>query len=182
MGADIRDLIGTSQAPDLGPARRGGTKSMAEIDKVLGPEANALVRATVLLWHDHLDEAHTVSQAIETPDGSYLHGIVHRREPDYSNAKYWFHRVRRHPCFEPLARQAASLLHGEQKLRDRLLPRQEWDPVAFIDACEEAGQGRLSGAHAGLLRSIQAAELEILLTHFSSRRDARAMPEHVPEE
>ena len=169
MVADIRDLISTSQAPDLGPARRSGTKSIAEIDKVLGPKASPLVRATVLLWHDHLDEAHAIAQSVENADGSYLHGIVHRREPDYGNAKYWFHRVRRHACFDPLARQAGSLLEHEQKLRDRLLPRGEWDPLAFIDACEEAGRGRLSEAQAALLRSIQAAELEILLAHFSSR-------------
>jgi hypothetical protein len=169
MVPDVRDLFTTSEGPELGPARRSGTKSIAEIDKALGPKPNPLVRATVLLWHDQLDEAHTVSQAIETPDGSYLHGIVHRREPDYSNAKYWFHRVRRHACFDPLARQAASRLQHEQKLHDRLLPRQEWDPFAFIDACEEAERGRLSGPQIALLRSIQAAELEILLAHFSSR-------------
>src|SRR5829696_5956993 len=114
MVTDTRDLIRTSQAPDLGPARRSGTKSIAEIDTVLGPKANALVRATVLLWHDHLDEAHEIAQSIENADGSYLHGIIHRREPDYSNAKYWFHRVRRHPCFERLASQAAPLLHHDQ--------------------------------------------------------------------
>ena len=141
---------------------------MAEIEKVLGPKADPLVRATVLLWHDRLDEAHVIAQSIENADGSYLHGIIHRREPDYSNAKYWFHRVRRHACFEPLAGQVASLLQNEQKLRDRFLPRGEWDPLAFIDACEEAGGGRLSEAQVALLRRIQAAELEILFAHFSS--------------
>jgi hypothetical protein len=169
MGLDVRDLLNASEVPDLGPTRRNGTKSIAEIDKALGPKAAPLVRATVLLWHDHLDEAHVIAQSIENADGSYLHGIIHRREPDYSNAKYWFHRVRRHACFEPLARQAGSLLQHEKKLHDRLLPRQEWDPLAFIDACEEAGDGRLSEAQAALLRRIQAAELEILLAHFSSR-------------
>ena len=169
MGVDVADLLKTSEVPDLGPARRSGTKSVAEIDKVLGPKANPLSRATLLVWHDHLDDAHSIAQSLENADGSYLHGIIHRREPDYSNAKYWFHRVRRHACFEPLGRQAASLLQEEKELHDRLLPRQEWDPLAFVDACEEAGDGRLSQAQTALLRSIQAAELEILLGHFSSQ-------------
>src|SRR5262245_3674168 len=40
------------------------------------------------LWlaHDFLDESHAISQEIETPDGSYWHAIMHRREPDYWNS------------------------------------------------------------------------------------------------
>lgn len=166
MAADVRNLLNLSQALGLGPARRNGTKSIAEIDQLLAAKTPPLVRATVLVWHDHLDEAHSIAQSIENPDGSYLHGIIHRREPDYSNAKYWFNRVGRHGCFESLARQAASLLRQEPHLHDRLLPRQEWDPVAFIDACQDATNGRLSEGQTALLRSIQAAELEILLAYF----------------
>ena len=37
------------------------------------------------LWllHDFLDESHSLSQEITTDTGSYWHGIMHRREPDY---------------------------------------------------------------------------------------------------
>jgi hypothetical protein len=41
--------------------------------------------AGLWLLHDFLDEAHAVSQDIGTVEGSYWHGIMHRREPDYSN-------------------------------------------------------------------------------------------------
>ena len=169
VSRDLKDLLNTPEPPELGPERRKITESLAEIDGVLGPKANPLLRATVLLWHDHLDESHNIAQGIETRDGSYLHGIMHRREPDYGNAKYWFHRVGRHACFEPLAKTAASVLSKEEKLTKRLLPGREWDPFAFIDACEEVARGSLSDEQAALLRKIQAAELTLLFDHFLAR-------------
>ena len=44
------------------------------------------------LWHDFIDEAHKISQDNESPEGSWLHAIVHRREGDFSNSKYWYAR------------------------------------------------------------------------------------------
>src|SRR6476661_1793936 len=43
--------------------------------------------AGMWLLHDYLDESHNISQRIDTPEGSYWHAIMHRREGDFSNAK-----------------------------------------------------------------------------------------------
>src|SRR5688572_27301328 len=43
----------------------------------------AAVRAGLLLWADHSDASHAISQQLETAEGSYWHGILHRREPDF---------------------------------------------------------------------------------------------------
>jgi len=44
------------------------------------------------LWHDFIEDAHKIAQDEESPEGSWLHAIVHRREGDFSNSKYWYAR------------------------------------------------------------------------------------------
>lgn len=55
-----------------------------------------------------IDRSHSISQDIENPEGSFLHGIMHRREGDFSNAKYWFRRVGNHPVIEQLASETGG--------------------------------------------------------------------------
>ena len=48
------------------------------------------------LWHDgkgDWDRAHTVAQDITSPDGSWIHAYLHRKEGDESNAAYWYRRA-----------------------------------------------------------------------------------------
>src|SRR5437879_5291075 len=65
--------------------------------------------AGLWLYHHFLDESHTLSQEIHTNSGGYWHGLMHRREPDYSNAKYCFQRVGSHPIFEILGVEAKEI-------------------------------------------------------------------------
>ena len=167
MTTGIEQLLQTAQPPELGPGRRQGTQPAAALKGAFGAKAGPLLRAAVLLWHDHLDEAHDIVQDIESADGSYLHAIMHRREPDYSNAKYWFRRVGQHPCFKELAAEAESMLASEKALLGRLMSRSEWDAFAFVDACEQAAKAKLTREQEQLLRQIQAAELKLLFHRFN---------------
>jgi hypothetical protein len=121
--------------------------------------------AGVWLLHDCLDESHTISQGIDTKSGSFWHAIMHRREGDFSNAKYWFRHVGRHPAFDPLGRRAAEMavFRGQEPIIKKLITQGTWDPFAFVDLCEAATRGRDDSTD--LCLDIQQAEWELLFDH-----------------
>jgi hypothetical protein len=158
FGAEFAALLAQPRLAPLGP----GTPNRAVRDRLAGltiekaftPHRVAdgdMARcclAGVWLHHDFLDESHGISQDIATPSGSYWHAILHRREPDASNSKYWWRQVGDHPVFAQLAGEAARL------------GWRAWDPAAFVDECEkERGSG---SQRETLLREVQRAEWELL--------------------
>ena len=175
---ELKRLIETSELAGLGPERRAGTLTVSEIDLELrgalegrlSPAVRDLFRAGIYLWHDHLDEAHSIVQDIETADGSLLHGIMHRREPDYGNAKYWFRRVGSHPSFLSLAVKGSEYLGkaNEGDLQSRLVPNKMWDPSAFVDSVEDAEEGQFR-SKVPVLQQLQKLEFESLLENLANR-------------
>ena len=174
----FRRFISTAEPPELGPGPRANIQPLSALNRQLDAALEEagftgtrgeLIRATVQLWHDHHDAVHVIAQAIESQDGSYVHAILHRREPDYGNAKYWFRRVGQHPCFGELAVRASALLKGSgnSALGERLLPRGKWDSFAFVDACETVAGRAASDVQSRLLREIQQAEFEVLLEYLT---------------
>jgi hypothetical protein len=85
-------------------------------------DADAAHACLAGLWllANNLDRAHRISQNLNTPEGSFWHGIMHRREGDFANAKYWFHRVDNHPVFAVLTAAVGQV----------------WDPFTFVDQVE----------------------------------------------
>ena len=50
------------------------------------------------LWHDargDWDTAHQVAQDVAGEDGAWVHAYLHRKEPDESNARYWYRQAGR---------------------------------------------------------------------------------------
>lgn len=175
---ELKQILNTPEPASLGPERRLGVQSTAEIDAELAkafparftPAMRDLFTAGAYLWHDHLDAAHNIAQSIETADGSLLHGLMHRREPDYGNAKYWFRRVGAHPAFLSLAVRASELFEkaDESDLHSRLLPNKTWDPFAFVDAVEDAMEGQFK-SRIPLLQQVQKLEFECFFENLANR-------------
>ncbi len=129
------------------------------------------LRAGLFQWHDFLDESHQLSQSIEGQGenrlGDYWHAIMHRREPDYSNAKYWFRQIGKPPSYLELRWQAEAILANSRaadapRWRDRLHSGPSWNPLAFVDLCEECAANESSDL-AWAARRIQFAEMSLLV-------------------
>lgn len=164
-------LLGSRQR--LSPILRRAIETLAGLSlSARTPEITAL-QAGLFQWHDALDDSHTCSQSIEgqgrNRSGDYWHAIMHRREPDYGNSKYWFRRVGSHPIFAELGRRTEpwiSTIASDWKSR---LLKSGWDPFAFVDFCEMVATGQRPD-WTPLAERIQ--ELEMLLLLDRTYRDA----------
>lgn len=131
------------------------------------------VKSGLYLWNENLHDSHELSQRIENATGSYWHGIMHRMEGDYSNAKYWFRRAGTHPIHSQVQDRVKGLVAGrEESLSSSthltgllaLSGRGEWDPYRFTDLVE-AVQSSADQPVIRLLRAIQRLEIVLLLEY-----------------
>ena len=81
-----------------------------------GARAPEMAVCGLYVYFSCFEEAHAIAD-VETAEGFYWHGIVHRREPNAESAAYWFRQLGAHPIFPMLAVA---------------------DPFAFIEMCEQA--------------------------------------------
>ena len=124
------------------------------------------------LYLNDWDGAHELAQAIESPEGRYWHAIVHRMEPDASNAGYWFRSLGAHPVFGALWREARAIgsMHNVA-----LAPGTAWDPLGFIGLCGEAA-ARPGSALERAAREVQLVEWQLLFDYCAraGRRSVEA--------
>jgi hypothetical protein len=159
-GPSVAALLTPPRVADLGPGTPNGVIKpvLSRFDPLtdLGrPVRDQNVARACLaglwLYHDFLDESHTVSQDLPSPEGSFWHAVMHRREPDPSNSKYWWRRVGLHPVISQLVEQAPALGYDYTS------------PFDFVDFCEKVrGTG---GSDEGLARSVQLLEWQLLFDH-----------------
>lgn len=133
------------------------------------------VKAGLHLFNESLDASHELSQQIHHASGSYWHGIMHRMEGDYSNAKYWFHRAGRHPIHGGLAKAAAACWREadasairSEALRAKLAALgtgDVWDAGMFVDAVEQQVTMARDEAAEALLKRLQWLEMSALLEY-----------------
>lgn len=116
-----------------------------------------LIRAGLLYAYDAIDESHRIIQEIGTDQGSYWHGMVHRREGDFENARYWFRRTGALGVFPEMHARSAAV--------SPLMGRQEnWDPYVLVGQCEQARFG--GDVDQKELVELQRLEFEVMFDYL----------------
>lgn len=113
------ETLGTDAAMEQLVVPEGAAHDLIRVvEAVLAKDAvgkKPALGAALWLYVDELDRSHVISQQLPDATGSFWHGIMHRREGDFSNSHYWFRQTGAHPAMADIA---------------------GYDPHAFIDAVE----------------------------------------------
>lgn len=134
-----QQLLDSLPAPGLAFGNRR-VEALAPLDALAsdltllgGPihDKDAALACLSALWlrFDHFDKSHRISQELENPDGSYWHGIAHRREGDFTNACYWFRRVGTH--------RIEAAISSRLKDKKGVLEGTAFSPIAFTRMVEQ---------------------------------------------
>ena len=156
---DLPELVPTKPRTELKqlmrPIRNLEELLPASYDR-LSPDFTAL-KAGLYQWYDALEESHHCSQQVQHQGrhrgADYWHAIMHRREPDDSNSKYWFRHVGASPVFDQLLRYAKAISEEFASIKT-------WDPFAFVDYCSRCKPGSRQEI---IARRIQAVEMVLLM-------------------
>jgi hypothetical protein len=134
----------------------------ADLEQLGGYRSNVVpfVRSLLLLAAGDLERAHILVQEASNANGTYIHGMVHRTEDDFDNARYWFRRTAVHPASAEIYRHAVA---NSQKVASWAT----WDPIWMTDWVEAS---RTTGADEEL-RTVLAIESEVLLEHLATLPD-----------
>ena len=174
-GPLLTKLLAEPRLPELGagrpdPRRKNELeleipRAVLESGKVLDEDLARACMAGLWLHFDFLDESHELSQQIQRVEGSYWHGVMHRREGDFANASYWFRRAGSLPFLADLGPAAAQLYKGELvgAALARIARGEAWDPFLFVDICKECTGG--TGSIEPVCRKLQRLEWNYLFSY-----------------
>ncbi len=153
----VRDAIESAPLMGLGETPKCA-KTQAAIKRLLSeqsakfPPLTSCAISGLWLLAGELDRSHDISQILDSPTGSYWHGIMHRREGDFSNANYWMRRAAGHPVMAELAnyidvtaRAGALASLAPQTSRTRIahcLTEPDNLAASLIDLCKLAGDSQ----------------------------------------
>jgi len=92
-----------------------------------------------------IEPAHALVQSATQGLDAYIHGVIHRIEGDFWNAKYWFRQVR---APDLLARIQSHVEHGTTNQGSKDSRTSTWaGPSDFVDAWEKAVTNRSPHGH-----------------------------------
>jgi hypothetical protein len=132
---------------------------------IKNPDDAKAALAGLWLWFDALDECHAIAQDIISPTGSFWHAIMHRREGDFSNAKYWYRRCESHYVNKMMGAIASSI--AGELASDRAVAHavgDGWNPIGFVDLVQ-AVHHKPADPRFALAVRLQRAEWHAMFTH-----------------
>jgi hypothetical protein len=121
--------------------------------------------AGLWLWHDFLNRSHEISQSVHTASGSFWHAIMHRREGDFGNAKYWYAKVAGHPILASMGIQAGSVInHQPADKRLMRINNDGWNGSALVDLVQSVHESPSDPMHRVAV-ALQQLEWRVLFEH-----------------
>ena len=157
-------------AGDGNPAAKGVLEALSPKTVLAVPASDdgdaALVLSGLWLLHDWLEPSHTLSQGVETVNGSFWHALLHRREGDFNNARYWYGKCRNHPAMATLATEGQAIVKASNASDDaRTITRDGWDTYAMVDFVESVYDAADDHPPVQLARDLQNLEWRILFDY-----------------
>ena len=139
-----------------GKIRDASDETLSGGKEIVDPKMFALVRGALLNAVDAIDAAHRIFQDDSSDLGSYWHGVIHRREGDFDNARYWFRRAGRLLISDRLHAAAAQMSPNMAK-------QSSWDAYLLTGLCEQAKFGDTEAVPECL--RLQRVEFDVLLSY-----------------
>ena len=135
-----------SAMPELLPRGRASKEVLTVAEELAKDLPSDLLRAGVWLYVDDLDRSHAISQGLHSPEGSFWHAIMHRREGDFSNSKYWLRQAGATPfeleSYDPREFVDQVAAAGGKNPADLLdTQRREWLAMFAHCAAKDVGSG-----------------------------------------
>ena len=175
-------------ASDAAALLEGVTPDQLLVAPAKNRVAGFAMLAGLWLWADELDRGHTIAQkspgellrtgsrslsmlADESSsfDGeatlNFWHAIMHRREGDFPNSKYWYARCQNHAALPVMAATAAKHVHAMPADKSLLrLVATGWNPNAFVDLVQ-AVHALPNDPRFPLAVALQRMEWQVLFDH-----------------
>jgi hypothetical protein len=162
--SDLLEVARKRVLPLTQPTDRDSA-SIAELkqhspDELFRKARNAEVAySALLLLCGDWEGSHDLTNDDESPEGCYLHAIIHRIEPNPANSSYWLRQMGKHPLF-PAVRECARQILVQRPVVGWQL-KSEWDPYLLNVWCEQAREAPGSEKEKTAL-ALQRAEWDLL--------------------
>ena len=169
--AFINDILRDAQLPRIStheppPDKRLIQRITAaedhEIARANGPKTRC-IRSLLYVLVGGMEQAHRIVQELSTSDAAYIHGMIHRIDDDFDNARYWFRRAGMEPAAAEMYRRAAanSLTFASRSI---------WDPILLTNMLEKSRNAEVTDE----LRTILTVEFEVMLQFLSDTTESGA--------